>query len=51
MTKLQLAEKHFYYNGCECTDVTTEDEQKKEEILNLAADVLVQILTEEYKKS
>lgn len=49
--RLQLAEKHFYYNGCECENFTAENEQKENEILNLAADVLIQILTQEYKEN
>ena len=31
--RLQLAEKHFYYNGCECENLTAENEQKETAIL------------------
>ena len=51
ITRQQLVEKHFYYNGCECENFTAENEQKENEILNLAADVLIQILTQEYKEN
>lgn len=46
-----MAELHFYYNGCETTDVTTEEMQAAENaILNLAADVLIEILANEHKE-
>lgn len=46
-----MAEPHFYYNGCETTDITTEEVHVAENaILNLAADVLIEILANEYKE-
>lgn len=51
ITRQQLAEKHFYYNGCESIDVNSEEATAAEnEILNLAADVLINILTMEYEE-
>ena len=46
----QLAEKYFYYNGCEYSD-NHHDEQTENLILNFAADVLIQILMSEHKES
>ena len=51
VTRQQLAAKHFYYNGCETTDLNTDEaETAEDKILNLAADVLINILVEEYEK-
>ena len=46
VTRQQLAEKHFYYyNGCETTEIR--EDTTENEILNLAVDVLTNILISE----
>ena len=46
VTRQQLAEKHFYYyNGCETTEIR--EDTTESEILNLAVDVLTNILISE----
>ena len=45
VTRQQLAEKHFYYNGCETTEIHEDTDEN--EILNLAVDVLINILISE----
>lgn len=43
-----MAEKHFYYNGCETHETSKQEEENA--ILNLAADVLIKILENEYRE-
>ena len=51
ITRQQLAAKHFYYDGCETADFNSDEEEAAEnEILNLAADVLIDILAKEYEE-
>lgn len=45
VTRQQFAEKHFYYNGCETAEIR--EDTAKNEILNLVADVLINILISE----
>ena len=41
---------YFYYDGCETADLNSDEEEAAEnEILNLAADVLIDILAKEYE--
>lgn len=50
VTRQQLAEKHFYYyNSCETAEIR--GDTAKNEILNLAVDVLIDILILEYKEN
>lgn len=51
VTRKQLAEPHFYYNGCETDKASTADEQIHETIiLDLSADILLNILLKDYRK-
>ena len=45
ITRQQLKEKHFYYNGCTCSN--DKNDTDNSEILDLAADVLIEILKAE----
>ena len=48
-TRKQLAAKHFYYNGCECS--SCKDVQEAEaEIIDRAADVMIDILCSQSKE-
>lgn len=50
VTRQQLAEKHFYYyNGCETAEIR--ENTAENEILNLAVDVLIDILNLECKEN
>ena len=50
VTRQQLAEPHFYYNGCEADEASTASEEIHETIiLDLAADILLNILLREYQ--
>lgn len=50
VTRQQLAEKHFYYyNGCETAEIR--EDTAENEILNLVADVLIDILKSEYMEN
>lgn len=51
VTRTQLAEPHFYYNGCESDTPSIADEQISETVIvELAADVLLNILLNNYSK-
>lgn len=43
----QLSEKLFCYDGCECRESLPADAEAEERLLDLAADVMVQILLAE----
>lgn len=50
VTREQLAAKHFYYNGCECINKNADLQEVGKEIIDLAADVLIDILKNTYVK-
>lgn len=47
--RTELQKNHYYYNGCSCSEMS-EQSEPNEEILNLVADVLIQILMKEKKE-
>ena len=48
ITSQQLAAEPIYYNGCETAEMSKETDKNK--IIELAADVLMKILEDEFKK-
>lgn len=48
ITRQQLAAEPIYYNGCETAEMSKETDKNK--IIELAADVLMKILEDEFKK-
>ncbi len=49
VTRKQLAAKHFYYDGCESNNCNDKHEAEAE-IINRAADVLIDILRNQSKE-
>lgn len=52
VTRQQLAAEHFYYDGCEAVEDTSAEAQEAADILlELAADVLLQIYEADSNKN